>query len=374
MTVFKRGRRPSYYFTGKTRFGWLQLCTHTPDKRLAAKIEAMWVELAEEQRAWDVLGRVFAKQLPIGDLYDLWRESQRDVHELRRRLEDSNVEPLVAEFLTVYANKVRPDTLAHVKHHLRWLLPDGEPRPASLCTADWLTQRLAAYKGKRNTLRKVHADWSSFFSYCVKPKKVFRTNPMEDVERPPLEKSPIRFYEMDTIERIVDWQPSPARRAMFAILYGGAPDVSTALPLMRSDLLPATKECRAPGTKASARDRVIRLDDWAWERLWGYAKDLLPTARLFPDSWTRHQVHDWHSLAIKELKINPKYPPRFSRHAWAVRHLRAGVPLKVVQVQLGHATPQMTLAIYGQFIPSGADRDHWQQQTAAFEQRRREAK
>lgn len=371
MTVFKRGDRPSYYFTGKTRFGWLQLCTHTPDKRLAAKIEAMWVELAEEQRAWDVLGRVFAKQLPIQDLYDVWRESQRDVHELRRRLDDSDVEPLVEQFLTIYKSKVRPDTLSHVEYHLRWLLPKGEPRAASLCTVDWLTQRLAAYPGRRNTVRKVHADWSSFFTYLTKLKKLLRENPMAEVERPPIEKSPIRFYEMDVIERVVDWQPSPARRAYFALLYGGAPDVSTALPLMRSDLLPATRECRAPGTKASARDRVLRIDDWAWERIWAYASSLLPTAPLFPSSWTRHLVLDWHSRALKELKINPQYPPRFSRHAWAVRHLRAGVPVKVVQLQLGHATPQMTLNIYGQFLPSGADRDHWQKQTAAFEERRR---
>ena len=374
MTVFRRGKRPSWYFTGKTKFGWQQLCTYTPDKRLAAKIEAMWVELAEEQRAWDVLGRVFAKQLPIGDLYDLWRESQRDVHELRRRLDDSDVEPMVEDFLAVYVHRVRPDTLDHLRYHLRWLLPEGEPRPASLCTTDWLTQRLAAYSGKRNTLRKVHANWSTFFRYCTKTRKAFRVNPMDDVERPPLERSPIRFYELDVIERLVDWQPSPARRALFALIYGGAADVSTALGITRADLVPVDRECRAMGTKASARDRVLRIDDWAWGRLWAYAKDVLPTARLFPQEWTRHMVHDWHTLALKDLKVVTKYPPRNSRHAWAVRHFRAGVPVKVVQVQLGHATPQMTLNIYGQFIPSGADRDHWQKQTAAFEERRREAK
>lgn len=371
MTVFRRGTRPSFYFTGKTRFGWAQLCTYTPDKRLAAKMEAMWVELAEEQRAWDVLGRVFAKQLPIGDLYDLWRESLRDVHELRRRLDDTNIEPLVEEYLTIYGRRVRPDSLEHTKHHLRYLLPSNEPRPASLCTTDWLMQRLAAYEGKRNTLRKVHANWSGFFRYCTKVKKVFRLNPMEEVERAPLEKSPIQFYEMDVVERIVDWQPSPARRALFAILYGGAADVTSALNISRADLTPASRELRCIGTKATDRDRVLRVDDWAWERLWDYAKDLLPNVRLFPDTWTRHMVHDWHTLALKGLEISRSLPPRNARHAWAVRHLRAGTPVKLVQVQLGHATPQMTLNIYGQFIPSGADRDHWQKETQRYEERRR---
>lgn len=369
--IFKRGSRPSWYFTGKTRYGWQQLCTHTPDKRLAEKMATMWVELGEEQRAWDVLERVLSKSLTLADLYDLWREAQRDVHELRRRLEDTNLEPVVQEFLEHYAHRVRPDTKAHVEFHLRHLFPKDTPRHCSQVSVEWLTQRLAGYTGKRNTLRKVHASWSVFFDYCTRVKRLFRTNPMAEVDRPPVEKPPIRFYELDVIERIVGWQPTPARRALFALLYGGAAEPSTALVVTRADLVPPSKECRAPGTKAFTRDRLLRIDDWAWDILWDHGKLVLPTARLFDATWTRHMLHDWHTAALEALELPVRLPPYHARHAWAVRHLRAGTPVKVVQEQLGHATPQLTLSTYGQFIPSGADRDHWQQRTAEYEARRR---
>jgi integrase len=373
--IFRRGRRPSYYFTGKNRGGWLQLCTHTPDKRLAQKVEAMWVELAEEQRAWDVLDRVIAKTLSLADLYDVWRESGRDVHELRRRLNDTDVEPVVGEFLESYAHRVRPDSLAHVTHHLRHLFPKGTPRQVSQVTADWLTQQLAAYPGKRNTLRKVHASWSVFFAHCTRVKKLFRANPMEEVERPPIERSLIRFYELDVIEKIIENQPTAERKALFALLYGGAAESTTALAVTRADVNASTREVRAPGTKVHTRDRVLRVDDWAWPFVWEHARKVLGAARLFPLAWTRHQVHDWHSAALDVIPELPKhFPPYNARHAWAARHLRAGTPVKVVQQQLGHASPNLTLSLYGQFLPSGADRDHWQQQTTEYEQKRREAK
>jgi len=53
-----------------------------------------------------------------------------------------------------------------------------------------------------------------------------------------------------------------------------------------------------------------------------------------------------------------------------VRHLRAGVPVEVVQKALGHATAKETLDTYGSFMPDGADRDHRQRHVAKAERAR----
>jgi integrase len=53
-----------------------------------------------------------------------------------------------------------------------------------------------------------------------------------------------------------------------------------------------------------------------------------------------------------------------------VLHLRAGVPVAVVQHQLGHASASMTLEVYGAFLPSAADREHWRARVAEAEARR----
>jgi len=57
-----------------------------------------------------------------------------------------------------------------------------------------------------------------FFDYCARLRGIYATNPMRDVPRPKHEKNPIQ-YEQDEVERIVDWQPTAGRRALFALLY-----------------------------------------------------------------------------------------------------------------------------------------------------------
>lgn len=370
--VFRRGARRSWYFSGRLRSGWVQVCTFCPDRKLAQKVEAMWNELADSERAWDVLDRVMAGELTAADLYDIWADAGRSIARLKQRLADTDLEPLVDDFLAIYRRKF-PRSVGHVEAHLRWLIPEGTPLLASAATGDALTTRLYEYPGKINTLRKVHSDWSVFFEHCARVKKLFPVSPMVEVERPPLERSPVAFYELDVIERIVGWQPTPERRALFALLYGGAIESTTAIQTSRPDVDPTTQEVRAPGTKFHTRDRVCRIDSWAWSHLWSHAHAILAPARLFPADWTRHHVHDWHTAALKGLGITTIYKPYASRHAWAARWLRAGTPIEVVQKQLGHASPMLTLSLYGQFLPSSVDREHWEAKVRANEQLRREA-
>lgn len=374
--MYRRRGRPGWYFQAKWHQGWRQIATRNADRKMSLKYEAMWNVLAEEHNAWDVLEVALGEdpQVKVGDLHDMWLESRRNVHELRRRLADVDLSPLVDEFLKVYAREVAPDTRDHAEHHLRWLMPKDTAVARSRVTVEWLTERLYAYPGARNTLRKVHSSWSVFFAFCVEPKALFEFNPMERVRRPKLQKHPPKFYELDDVERIVGWQPTEDRRAMMALLYGTSIDVSTAVGIQRSDFLPHDKEVKAPGTKTLTRNRVVRVADWAWPIVWGYAKSMLPAARLWPESLTRHVVHDWHTEALDSLKLSPRYPPKNARHHWAVRALRAGTPIAVVQAQLGHGSPQLTLDTYGQFIPTGSDRQKWEKAAADYEKKRREAK
>jgi len=68
----------------------------------------------------------------------------------------------------------------------------------------------------------------------------------------------------------------------------------------------------------------------------------------------RSSIHRHYALELADrLKVHA------ARHHWAVLALRAGVPVRVVQCQLGHATPTLTLGLYGAFLPSGEDRATW---------------
>jgi integrase len=387
---YRRAGRPTWSFQARTRTGWRQLSTRTPDRKLAEKIEAMWEALALDNRAWDLLEPVLQGQLTVGALFDFWRDANRSVEALRRLLNDVDLEPLVADFLAVHKAKVKADSLRHIEVHLRALLPDTVVFPRSAATVHTLTTKLYAYTvrdadedegiaavgASAGTIRKVHSDWSVFFAYCTDVRGLFERNPMERVARPPAAKPLVRFYELDTVERIIAWQPSAERRALFALLYGTGIEISVALTLTRADVDESRKEVRAAGTKTHTRDRMARVADWAWANVWGYAKALLPGAKLFPGVPSRYTASDWHALAVgaKGLGLTAAYPMYNARHHWAVRQLRAGAPIKLVQEQLGHASPTLTLNTYGQFRPSGQDRDRWEQAATDYETERREAK
>jgi integrase len=370
--VYRRQGRKSFTFQAQTPNGWKQLGTLTTDKAVAGRIEGMWAELAESQENWDLLGRVLSGRMRITELYRLYHEQKKNPAAMRRLLTDVNLEPLVDEFLAIYARGVAPDTLAHVRAHIRALIPKDVAFPASLATVDYLTALVYGYEGKRNTLRKVHSDVSIFFAYCTETKGIFTANPMEAVKRPKAQKSPVQFYELDEVERIVGYQETPKLRALFALMYGTSIEVSVALALTRADIDAPRHEVRAAGTKAHNRDRVCRVADWAWPIVWGYAKHRTPATPLWPD-WNRWTVSDWHRETVKKLELPKAYPLKNSRHHWAVRAARAGTPIGVIQNQLGHGSPMLTLSLYGRFLPSASDRQKWETAATEYETERRKA-
>ena len=366
--------RPGWTFMARTQTGWKQIGTGTNNKMLSAKVAGMWETLAKEHRAWDILGRVMGGQLGILQLYDLWTQARWDVHEIRRRLNDTNLAPLVAEWHAVYARSgPKANSAAHALTHIRALIPEAGLRLASTVTVDWLTERLFAYPGKPNTLRKVHSSWTQFFAYCTEVKSLFTANPMNTVTRPAVQSSPIRFYELDVVERIIAYQPTSERRALFALMYGTGIEVSVALALTRSDIWETSKEIRAAGTKAHSRDRS---QIGPGKPSWGHSKAVLPGAPLWPAGWNRWTVSDWHreTVGAEGLNLPQQHPLHCARDHWAVRAARAGTPIAVIQAQLGHGSPMLTLTKYGRFLPSASDRAKWEKEATKYEQARREVR
>jgi integrase len=71
------------------------------------------------------------------------------------------------------------------------------------------------------------------------------------------------------------------------------------------------------------------------------------------------------------LKLANRYPLHCARDYWAVRAARAGTPIAVIQAQLGHGSPMLTLTKYGRFLPSATDRAKWEAEATRYEANRR---
>ena len=107
------------------------------------------------------------------------------------------------------------------------------------------------------------------------------------------------------------------------------------------------------------RRRDVGMDEWAWEqlRLWLSARAQLPLGPLFCviDGPTRGRPRsgaavrgEFRRLAVL-AGVRRRFAPHQLRHAHALELAREGVPLNIIQRQLGHASLGTT-SIYLQGI------------------------
>ena len=101
------------------------------------------------------------------------------------------------------------------------------------------------------------------------------------------------------------------------------------------------------------------MDDWAWEHLarWSVQRLVLPLGPLFCSIDAPTAGRPWaqtgaraqlRRLAVQDGARRP-FAPHQLRHAHAVEMAREGVPLNVIQRQLGHANLGIT-SVYLQGI------------------------
>lgn len=359
--------------------GWEDRTTKTRDRLTAQRMQDAIDAIATLHPApIDVIGRLVDRTLSVPAYYALYAECGGDLRAIRARLNDVDVEPLVDAFHASLRGKVGDDTRDHYRHAIRTMIPKGQPFLRSRLTRPaiqaWLDGRTEASPG---TVRKYGVAMRRFCDWLERT-HVLEEDVMRRVELPRPAPPRIHFLETHEAIQLAEAQPSPYRE-LSALLAGTSIDVSTALQLRVRDVEVGRKRIRAAGTKAHNRDRVVRVADWAWAYVEPLLKGKLPDAKLFdtiPDRWV---AGDAHRAAIEALVARGfegfrGYWMRDARHTWAVRAMRAGVPLELMRQQMGHANGTLILTTYGRFAPSADEQDHWESVATAADEKRRQAK
>jgi len=176
-----------------------------------------------------------------------------------------------------------------------------------------------------------------------------------------------QFYPADppTVEEIVavmreaaDDRHGCRLPALIVVLWRGGLRVQEALMLGERDLDYRRGSLLVRNGKGGRR-REIWMDVWGWEQLrpWLAARVELPVGPLFCviDGPTRGRP--WSSANVRvefrrlaaQAGIRRRFAPHQLRHAHAVELAREGVPLNVIQRQLGHVSLGTT-SIYLQGI------------------------
>jgi site-specific recombinase XerD len=148
-------------------------------------------------------------------------------------------------------------------------------------------------------------------------------------------------------------------RAMIVVLWRGGLRIQEALDLTESDLDATRGSILVRAGKGNKR-REVGMDPWAWSdhlAPWVACRAQLPLGPLFCviDGATRGRP--WSATAVRaELRryalaagVRRRFAPHQLRHAHAVELAREGVPLPVIQRQLGHSYVSTT-SVYLQGI------------------------
>ena len=135
-------------------------------------------------------------------------------------------------------------------------------------------------------------------------------------------------------------------RALIVVLWRAGLRVSEALAVAESDLDSGRGAILVRRGKGGKR-REVGMDRWAWEQLdpWLAIRPQLPVGALFcvlrgptrGRAWSAASVRVQLNHAAARAGVRRRFAPHQLRHAHAVEMSREGVPLVVIQRQLGHA-------------------------------------
>jgi site-specific recombinase XerD len=147
-------------------------------------------------------------------------------------------------------------------------------------------------------------------------------------------------------------------RGLIVVLWRAGLRIQEALALAESDLDPRRGALLVRRGKGGRR-REVGMDAWGWEELqpWLELRLQLPVGPLFCVINGPTRGRSWSSAAARadlrrtalEAGVRRRVAPHQLRHAHAVELAREGVPLIVIQRQLGHSNLGIT-SIYLQGI------------------------
>lgn len=187
------------------------------------------------------------------------------------------------------------------------------------------------------------------------------------VGRPPRNKGrhyppdPPPVEEIIAVMRVAGTGPEAYRlRALVVLLWRAGLRISEALALTETDLDPGRGAVLVRCGKGG-KGREVGLDPWGWEQLrpWSELRRRLPIGTLLCTIRVPAAGAPWEATAArKQLRrlalragIRRRFAPHQLRHAHAVEMAHEGVPMVVIQRQLGHANLGIT-SIYLQGIDS----------------------
>lgn len=381
MSPYKRGAKQYIRIPQRGRPGKI-IASGTSDRVTAKAIERMLKSLAD-RKEWHFLEMVTQEQnlkrrrAKLTELFNAYRAGK--LEELEATLDDVDLTEHIPAWQDTLRSRLRAGSRSVDRYVavVRNLMPEGEPFPRSGLTpariAAWQSSpATATWRTKSGQPMRIQRRLalSSFCAYLISI-DVLTTNPVKQVKGAGKSEPKVQWLDVDDMMRLIEAFPEPYR-TLSALLHGAGLEIGAALELRKRDIDPKHRAVHAAGTKTKDRDRVARIQLWAWPYIERHIATLLPSALLF-EGIAYHTAHRAHRAACKAAGIT-SYTLHDARHSFAVQLSRQGVPNALIAANLGHKDEAEVVRTYGRYTVKVDDWARWEGWIAEKQGKQRDAK
>lgn len=297
-----------------------------------ATAQLNWSEGGRQQRI--SLGRISARDAEIAR-----RQKEVEVKSGRRFAPSVLFRDLRKRYIDWHRNEY-PDSHQRIAQIVeQHLAPTFDLRPIGSLTSDeideWKHARSASGAAPETVAKELRT-LSAMFRRAAKPWKLLRDNPCDEVEPPRnMSSEPIRWYTKDELE--VLYTHSPNHADIWRLLANTGLRRKEALQLMWSDVFSDHIKVisRRDARTKSGKWRIIPLSETAQIALRRLKIGAGPSGHVLPRV---HRASLSRAFAHCQGRAEVGGNLHCLRHTFAAHLVSNGVPLRTVQVLMGHAS------------------------------------
>ncbi|HVE45335.1 MAG TPA: tyrosine-type recombinase/integrase [Acidimicrobiales bacterium] len=247
--------------------------------------------------------------------------------------------------------------------------PIGRIRPMDV--QDWIAAMTADGLSASRVRQGAHL-LGSILSAAVN-EGMIPTNPAQQARLPRLPRREMEFYDAEQVERLASAAASPYGTLIHVLAYGGlrfgeaaalrrgACDLDRGRLIVRESLADVRGQLHFGSTKTHQRREIV-LPTFLVELMVGHLEAHVapePSALVFtsPRGGPLRYGNFLRNIWVPALRAAhlPATGVHILRHTCATLLISQGAPVKAIQAQLGHASPELTLGRYGHLYPDDLD-------------------